>query len=138
MLRLILLISSFSLSIACLSQKIDDGTYISHRIGIVPKYTILVVSKDSTTLEIFTKWQGWWLPAIGNADSSYHAQILNSKDDGSLSNENAQIVKTRKDKLKCSVKTRSFGRFNFQLKKVDRLPTRFEKIRNKGINFTKG
>lgn len=117
------------------AQNIEKGLYISYNGGIIPKYAILTVEEDSASLEVFTKWQGAWLPAIGSWDNSYEPQKLIRSADGSLSNEN--VVITCKNEIKGIVKNSVANRIRFKFKNVEELPSEFEEVRQKGLDFTR-
>ncbi|KAA9340263.1 hypothetical protein [Adhaeribacter soli] len=121
-------------------QKLENGIYIAYDGGLTPKYAILIVKGDSATMEIFTKWQGAWLPAIGAWDNSYKPQALKLFDDNSFKNEKIEV--RRKDKKsKIQIIAIAFvtfvGKTKFKLKAVEKLPEDFQAVREKGIAFTK-
>ena len=74
--KLLLLTIGFFITGTVFSQKIECGNYIAYNGGLVSKYTILNVYEDSAAMEVYTKWQGEWLPAIGKWDNTYKPQIL--------------------------------------------------------------
>jgi hypothetical protein len=135
MIRVMLIIFSFFLSVIAIGQSIENGIYISFKGGLIPKYAILTVEKDSAKLEVFTKWQGEWLPAIGAWDSSYQPQILHRNENGSLSNEDVLI--RYKKQLRGLVKNSFDGRIKFKFNKVETLPEKYKEVRQKGIEFTR-
>ena len=60
---LILIISILScVSSMSHAQEISNGTYIGHKLGLVPKYMMLEVNDDTINFEIFARWQGSWVP----------------------------------------------------------------------------
>ncbi len=134
MLKITLLIFSFCILNISLEQKIENGLYISFKGGIIPKYTILTVEQNTSQLEVFTRWQGAWLPAIGAWDDSYLPQLLMRNESGTLSNENV-IIQYNKD-IKGLVKNSFVGRIKFKFKKVETLPEKYTEIRQKGLEFT--
>jgi hypothetical protein len=133
--KLALIIFSFCLLATAFGQNLDKGIYISHRGGIIPKYAILTVHEDSAQLEVFTKWQGEWLPAIGSWDNTYEPQMLNKNENGSLSNEN--VVIHRKKQIMGLIKNTFVGRLKFKFNPVEVLPEKYEEVRQKGLEFTK-
>lgn len=135
MLKVVLLIISLLFIGNIHAQNIENGLYIAYKGGIIPKYAILTVEEDSASLEVFTKWQGAWLPSIGAWDNSYEPQKLIRNTDGSLSNENVLI--TRKNKIKGIVKNTMANRIKFKFKNVEKLPTEYEEVRQKGLDFTR-
>lgn len=138
MFKLIPLIFSFCLLCTAFGQPIEKGTYISYNGGIIPKYAILKVDEDSSRLEVFIRWQGeWltaWLPVQRELNDSFHAQLLITNPNGTLSNENALIE--RKKLIKGKLKNTFIGRIKFKFNKVETLPLKFEEVRQKGIEFT--
>ena len=78
-------------SVVVHAQEISNGTYIGHKRGVVPKYIIMEVNDDSIILEMFTRWQGSWLPCIGSWDEAYKPQLLQSNANGTLTNESIFI-----------------------------------------------
>lgn len=135
MLKSILVIFSFCLLNTVIGQNIENGLYISFKGGIIPKYAILTVEQDTTYLEVFTKWQGEWLPAIGAWDNSYQPQILIKNETGTLSNENV-IIHNKKGIIIGLVKNSFAGR-KFKFNKVETLPEKYKEVRQKGIEFTR-
>jgi hypothetical protein len=135
MLKVILIIFSLSLLNTSTRQSIENGLYISYKGGFIPKYAILTIEQDSSKLEVFTKWQGEWLPAIGDWDNSYQPQILIKNENGTLSNENV-IIQNKKG-IMGLVKNSFAGRMKFKFNKVETLPENYKEIRLKGIEFTR-
>jgi hypothetical protein len=134
MLKIVLVIFSFCLFNTITAQNIENGTYISFKGGIIPKYAILTVDNDSAKLEVFTRWQGEWLPAIGAWDNSYQPQMLIKNKIGTLSNENV-IIQNKKGIIGL-VKNSFAGKMKFKFKKVETLPEKYIEVRQKGIEFT--
>ena len=134
MFKLISLLFFICLLNTALEQKIENGLYISFKGGIIPKYAILTVEQDTSKLEIFTRWQGEWLPAIGAWDDSYQPQILIQNESGTLRNENVIIQK--KNLIKGLVKNSFAGRIKFKFQMVETLPEEFQEIRKKGLEFS--
>lgn len=133
--KVILLICSFCLFHTVLGQNIEDGLYISFKGGIIPKYAILTVEKDTTNLEVFTRWQGIWLPAIGAWDNTYQQQLLIKNENGTLSNENVLIQ--NKNRMIGRIKNTFVGRMKFKFYQVETLPEKYLEVRQKGIEFTR-
>lgn len=121
-------------------QKLENGIYIAFDGGLIPKYAILTIKDDSASMEIFTKWQGAWLPAIGAWDNTYKPQILKLNEDHSLSNENI-LVKKKEEKSATKTigiaKNTFAGKIKFKFKPVEKLPDNYQTVRGKGIEFTK-
>lgn len=135
MLRVVLAIVSFCVLSTLTAQTIENGIYISFKKGIIPKYAILTVENDSTQIEVFTRWQGEWLPAIGKWDHTYQPQMLRRNEDESLSNENVSIKK--KKGLIGILKKTFVGRIKFKLEPVDTLPEKYLEVRQKALEFTR-
>tara|TARA_B110000459_G_C16202296_1_gene312771 strand:+ start:115 stop:540 length:426 start_codon:yes stop_codon:yes gene_type:complete len=135
-LKPIILLVLICFSGSLFSQNIANGTYISHKGGIIPKYAILTVNNDSATLEIFTKWQGAWLPAIGSWDNSYRPQILRHTGEFRLVNKNTIIEKRKNNKVIAIVKNIFTGKGKFKFKIVDKVPDKYLEIKQKAIEFT--
>jgi hypothetical protein len=135
MLKIVLIIFSFCLLGNLLGQNIEKGTYISFNGGVIPKYAILTVDEDSSQLEVFTKWQGEWLPAIGSQDNSYRPQKLSRNNNGFLVNDNVLIK--RKKQLTGLVRNSIVGRIKFKFSPVEVLPEKYIEVRQKGIAFIK-
>lgn len=119
------------------SQNIENGIYISYKGGIIPKYAILKVNDDSIKMEIFTRWQGAWLPAIGSWDATYSPQILKHTAENLIENENIRIVRKRNDKILGIVKNTYAGRIRFKLEQVEILPKKYQIVRQRSLEFTK-
>lgn len=135
MLKVVLVIFSFCLLNTALGQNIENGIYISFKGGIIPKYAILTIEQDTAKLEVFTRWQGEWLPAIGEWDNTYLPQMLIKNENGTLSNENV-IIQNKKGIIGF-VKNSFAGRMKFKFKKVETLPKKYMEVRQKGIEFTR-
>lgn len=115
------------------AQNIENGIYISFKGGVVPKYAILTVKNDSANVEVYTKWQGEWLPAVGTWNKSYKPQRLFKNENGTLTNENAIVE--RKKYLKGFVKNSFVGKIKLKFEKVEKLPKEYEEVRQKAIEF---
>jgi len=135
MLKAILVIFSFCLLNSAIGQSIENGLYISYKGGIIPKYAILTIELDTSKLEVFTKWQGEWLPAIGEWDNSYQPQMLIKNENGTLSNENV-IIQNKKGIIGL-VKNTFAGKMKFNFNKIETLPEKYMEVRQKGIEFTR-
>ena len=119
------------------AQEIADGTYIGHRGGIIPKYIIMVVNGDIVQFEMFTRWQGSWLPCIGEWNGSYEPQLLKINKDGSLTNENMIVEHRQGKKLRLiGIAKKTFsGKVKFDLVKKDELPDRYRIVKTKAMEF---
>ncbi|MEQ9169470.1 MAG: hypothetical protein RIE55_00430 [Marinoscillum sp.] len=119
-------------------QQIQDGTYIGFNGGLIPKYAILTVNQDSIELEIFTKWQGAWLPCIGTWDENYEPQHLERITATKLENSNitVELKLTKTSNLKTIARNTLVGRVRFNLTPVNELPDRYVAVRNKALSFT--
>lgn len=135
MVKVVLIIISIFFNGNIYGQNIEKGLYISFNGGIIPKYAILIVEEDSANLEVFTRWQGAWLPAIGSWNNSYEPQKLVRNEDGSFSNENVIII--HKKEIMGILKNTTAGRIRFKFKNVDQLPMKYEEVRQKGLELTK-
>ena len=135
MLKVVLVIFSFCLLNTALWQNIENGLYISFKGGIIPKYAILTIEQDTAKLEVFTRWQGEWLPAIGAWDNTYLPQMLIKNENGTLSNENV-IIQNKKGIIGL-VKNSFVGKIKFKFNKVETLPEKYVEVRQKGLAFTR-
>lgn len=120
------------------AQEISDGLYIGHRGGIIPKYIIMEVDGDSVTFEMFTRWQGSWLPCIGKWSTDYEPQILERVDERTVANENISVhYQNRKNlRLTGTAKQTFVGKVKFNLVKQDQLPERYKKVKSRAMEFT--
>jgi len=135
-LKKVILISLILSALNTFCQKIENGTYIAYKGGILQKYVILTVNNDSASLEAFSKWQGSWLPIIGAWDSTYKAQNLIHIVEYSLKNENVFVRKTQKDKIIGILKNSFAGTVKLKFKKVDTIPKKYLTIKTKALKFT--
>ena len=115
------------------AQKPGNGLYISYKGGLLPKYAILTVMEDSASMEIFTRWQGAWLPAIGAWDTGYKPQILNFIGNR-LENKNIE-VEGEKNEVKGIARNTFLGKVKFKFTAVEKLPASFQKVRNESLKF---
>lgn len=133
--KLLILFCSLFLLNSAISQNIEIGTYISYKRGLLaPKYAILFVHEDSSQFEMFTHWQGAWIPAIGASKDGYQPQTLIMANNV-LSNENVRVEKSQN--LKGLIKNSFVGKVRLNFKMVDELPDEFIEIKQKSIDFIK-
>jgi len=121
------------------AQEISEGTYTGYRGGIIPKYIIMVVNGDCAQFEMFTRWQGVWLPCIGEWNASYEPQLLQRKPDGSWANENVAvgIVHNKNVGLKGIAQKTFAGKVNFSLVKQEVLPDGHREVKAKAMEFVR-
>jgi len=92
---------------------------------------------DSVNFEMFTRWQGSWLPCVGEWTDSYAPQVLMRNEDGSLTNDNIHVQFKQGKNLRLSgTAEKTFaGKVKFNLEKQDELPTRYRKVKTRAIEF---
>ena len=121
-------------------QKLNNGIYIACNGGLIREYAILTVSDDSASMEIFTFWQGVWLPVIGAWNNTYKPQLLKAGSDNALRNE-IILVKRKQKKLTTKIigiaRNTFTGRIKFKFKQVGRLPEEYQTIQEKGVAFAR-
>ena len=120
-----------------IAQKPEEGLYVSvsNKGGIANTYSILQISKEVATLEVFTKWGGSWIPALGSWDKNYEPQylMLNEKDE--FINLRVKLF-LKKGTLKGIAKKTFVGQINFKFKKVDKIPDKFNIAKKEGLKLT--
>ena len=116
-------------------QTIENGTYIASKGLLFPSYAILTIEEDTATLEVFTRWQGVWLEAIGERDQTYQAQKAIKSTNGAYSN--AKVYIQQKKQLKGKVKTTILGNKRFRFTKVDVLPENYLEVQHEAHEFNK-
>jgi len=119
------------------AQEFVNGNYVAFAGGIIPKYAILSVNGDTATFELFTKWQGAWLPAIGSWDSEYDPQYLVKTGPNEFSNDavNVKINAGKTYKVIGIARNTIAGKVKFKFEKVDRIPDKYLEIRKRALHL---
>ncbi len=121
------------------TQEITDGLYTGFHGGLIPKYIIMEVKGDTAELEMFTRWQGAWLPCIGEWTVNYQPQQLSLDNDHVFRNEFIEIAghSSKHNLLEGKAKNTCVGRVKFKLRKTGELPERFKQVRKEAMNFVR-
>lgn len=136
--RLFFLLTTSTLLLICVSsalgQEWEEGKYVALKKGIIPKYIMVEIQGDSAICEVFTKWQGSWLPMVGSWEN-YEPERLSRNEIGGYSN-GAIVLFKKKETLKGRILKSFAGKSRFKLRPIPSFPPEFLEIKRRAVEFT--